>query len=67
MYLSPHTYTHTHTGDYSDEEGSSDEEERSPRDQLLCNSSGFKDFRVKSMKAAHIGRKEIELALQGGE
>ncbi len=33
---------------------------------MLCNSSGFKDFRVKSMKAAHIGRKEIELALQGG-
>lgn len=50
--------------DYSDDDGSSDEDETSPRERVLSNSKGFSDFRVKSMKSAHIGRKEIELALQ---
>ena len=32
---------------------------------LVPNSNGFKDFCVKSLKAAAVGRKEIKIAEQG--
>ena len=53
--------------EYSDSFGSSDEEDISPREKMLLvpNSNGFKDFCVKSLKAAAVGRKEIKIAEQG--
>ena len=57
---------HSHTlGEYSDSYGSSEDEESSPREKVLKNSKGFKDFRVKTLKTAAIGRKAIEIAEQG--
>ena len=54
-------------GEYSESFGSSDEEDISPREKMLHvpNSNGFKDFCVKSLKSAAMGRKEIKIAEQG--
>ena len=55
-------------GDYSDSYDSSEEEEEdesSPKEKILTTSRGFQDFRVKSLKAAHVGRKVISIAEQG--
>lgn len=39
--------------------------ESSPREQIQKASTGFSDFCIKSIKQAHFGRREIEIAEQG--
>lgn len=39
--------------------------ESSPREQKQKASTGFSDFCIKSIKQAHFGRREIEIAEQG--
>ena len=56
-------FTPLSLGEYSDSYSSDDE--GSPRDRALANSKGFKDFRIKDIKLAVYGRKEIEIAEQG--
>ncbi len=53
--------------DYSDESyGSSEEDDQtSPIDRVLVSKKGFKDFRVKSLKLASLGRKFIGIAEHG--
>ena len=40
-------------------------EEVSPRERVLKNSNRFSDFRIRTIKTAPYGRKEIEMAEQG--
>lgn len=49
--------------DYSG--SSSDEDEVSPCNKVMSNRKGVSDFRVKSLKHGHIGRKVISIAEQG--
>ena len=55
------------TGDYSGSSSSEeeDEDQSSPRERVLKNSKGQSDFRIKDIKIAPYGRKEIEMAEQG--
>ena len=55
------------TGDFSGSSSSEEEEEddTSPREKVLKSTKGQKDFRVKDIKIAPFGRKEIEMAEQG--
>lgn len=39
----------------------------SPKEVVLKNSAGQSDFRIKDIKIASYGRKEIEMAEQGTE
>lgn len=56
------------TGDYSGSSSSEEEEDDvSPKEVVLKNSAGQSDFRVKNIKIAPYGRKEIEMAEQGTE
>jgi len=50
------------SSEFSDSYSSDDE--TSPRDRVLANSKGFKDFRIKDLKLSAYGRKEIEIAEQ---
>ena len=43
----------------------SEEERVPPRDREQRSSKGFSDFRVKNIKQAAFGRREIEIAEQG--
>ena len=67
LSLPPTLSTLSFPGEYSDSYGSSDDEDISPREKmfLVPNSNGFKDFCVKSLKGAAVGRKEIKIAEQG--
>ena len=55
------------TGEYSGSSSSEEEDDDdiSPREKVLRNSKGKTDFRVRNMKIAPYGRKEIEMAEQG--
>ena len=53
------------TGEYSGSSSSEDEDSTSPKDKVLKNSKGLTDFRIKDIKIAPYGRKEIEMAEQG--
>ena len=46
--------------------GSSSDEEVSPREKLQQTSKGFSDFCVRNINQAAFGRKEIDIAQQGG-
>jgi len=59
----PHHHLRYSLGEFSDSYSSDDE--TSPRDRVLANSKGFKDFRIKDLKLSAYGRKEIEIAEQG--
>ena len=54
-------------GDYSGSSSSEeeDEDQSSPRERVLKNSKGQSDFRIKDIKIAPYGRKEIDMAEQG--
>lgn len=45
----------------------SSDDETSPRDRTQVNSKGSSDFCVKNIKQAEFGRREIEIAEQGGK
>ena len=59
----PHHHLRYSLGEFSDSYSSDDE--TSPRDRVLANSKGFRDFRIKDLKLSAYGRKEIEIAEQG--
>jgi adenosylhomocysteinase len=52
-----------YSGSSSSEE-EDDEDQSSPRERVLKNSKGRSDFRIKDIKIAPYGRKEIEMAEQ---
>lgn len=43
----------------------SSEDESSPKDKLQKTAKGLSDFRIKNIKQAAFGRREIEIAEQG--
>ena len=53
------------TGDFSGSSSSEDEDDTSPKERIFKNSKGQSDFRIKDIKIAPYGRKEIEMAEQG--
>ena len=48
-----------------DSDSYSSDDEGSPRDRIQTAAKGFRDFRIKDIKLASYGRKEIEIAEQG--
>lgn len=48
----------------SDSDSYSSDDEGSPRDRIQTAAKGFRDFRIKDIKLASYGRKEIEIAEQ---
>ena len=70
MFKSFRSFLSSPTGEFSDSYSS--DEDMAPskslvlRERVLTTSKGFRDFRVKSLKGAALGRKMINIAEQGG-